>query len=379
MRITTNLFAAVGAVLTMASCGQNRPASVPQVEILTNDSIAYCESVLADGDRLLVCNFGTDELNPLNTEGKGYVLEWKDGTFRTLIPADGNLSGPKGTLIKDAHLFIADVGKMVVYNLDTLSQAPQVVPFPEGELFVNDMALAGDTLYVTVTNTGNIYSLDVSAPSKLDPQALTLYTNVPGANGIVLRDDVMYVASYPPDGVTTDKNVIYEIGDIRMPHPAPLTDRAGHGPAGRRFLGQTVLAVRHLFRLYGPHRRHPRCRRLPGGGQPAALCPGCGGRRHDLCGHRRSHPRSQCLRQRQRRHGGLHRRSLPGHELLQPGGLEQREDPSPPASTFDRRAGRPAMQPTGTSQTKRAQLLGAAPFFLTYAFRQGCPAAGSRT
>ena len=62
---------------------------------------------------------------------------------------------------------------------------------------------------------------------KLDPQALTLYTNVPGANGIVLRDDVMYVASYPPDGVTTDKNVIYEIGDIRMPHPAPLTDRAG--------------------------------------------------------------------------------------------------------------------------------------------------------
>ena len=110
MRITTNLFAAVGAVLTMASCGQNRPASVPQVEILTNDSIAYCESVLADGDRLLVCNFGTDELNPLNTEGKGYVLEWKDGTFRTLIPADGNLSGPKGTLIKDAHLFIADVG-----------------------------------------------------------------------------------------------------------------------------------------------------------------------------------------------------------------------------------------------------------------------------
>lgn len=60
---------------------------------------------------------------------------------------------------------------MVVYNLDTLSHAPQVVPFPEGELFVNDMALAGDTLYVTVTNTGNIYSLDVSAPSKLDPQA----------------------------------------------------------------------------------------------------------------------------------------------------------------------------------------------------------------
>ncbi len=227
MRITTNLFAAVGAVLTMmASCGQNRPASVPQVEILTNDSIAYCESVLADGDRLLVCNFGTDELNPLNTEGKGYVLEWKDGTFRTLIPADGNLSGPKGTLIKDAHLFIADVGKMVVYNLDTLSgTAGRSVP--GGRTFRQRHGVGRRyAFYVTVTNTGNIYSLDVSAPSKLDPQALTLYTNVPGANGIVLRDDVMYVASYPPDGVTTDKNVIYEIGDIRMPHPSSA-DRPG--------------------------------------------------------------------------------------------------------------------------------------------------------
>ena len=138
-------------------------------------------------------------------------------------------------------------------------------------------------------------------------------------------------------------------------------------------------AVRRLFRLYGPHRRHPRRRRLPGGGQPAALCPGCGGRRHGLCGHRRSHPRSQCLRQRQRRHGGLHRRSLPGHELLQPGGLERRE--SPQAAGVDLRpAGRTSGHAADRNQPNEK---GAAPWsralLLSYAFRQVCPAAGSRT
>lgn len=104
--------------------------------------------------KLLVGSFGSDEFNPLNTEGKGYILEFTDTVSRVLIPADGTLSAPKGLLVKDDYLFIADVGKMAVYNLAAPNEKPKIVPFPEGELFVNDMALHGNTLYVTVTNTG---------------------------------------------------------------------------------------------------------------------------------------------------------------------------------------------------------------------------------
>ena len=50
---------------------------------------------------------------------------------------------------------------------------------------------------------------------------------VPGANGIVIRGDTMYIASYPPDGVTTQDNVIYRIDNISTPVATKLFDRPG--------------------------------------------------------------------------------------------------------------------------------------------------------
>lgn len=213
------LFSAALLALT-AGCAQ--PQSDLTVEILS-DSIRYCESVLVDGDRLLVANFGTDELNPLNQEGQGYILEFTGGSPRMLIPADGTLSGPKGMRIRDNKLYIADVGKLVAYDLDHPGSLPRTVPFPDGELFVNDLAFQGNTLYITVTDAGKVYRLDVSDPA----DSLTLVAEVPGANGIVIDGNTAYVASYPPDGVTTEANVIYRIDDLQNPTVSPLTDRQG--------------------------------------------------------------------------------------------------------------------------------------------------------
>lgn len=192
-----------------------------------SDKIVNGEATLPVGDKLLVGSFGASEFNPLNTEGKGYILEFTDTVSRVLIPSDGTLSAPKGMLVKDGRLFIADVGKMAVYNLTDTSQAPQVVRFPEGELFVNDMALHGNTLYVTVTNTGSIYSLDVTNPAAIDTAGLRPYITVPGANGIAISGDTMYIASYPPDGHTTSDNVIYYVENISTPVVTKLFDRPG--------------------------------------------------------------------------------------------------------------------------------------------------------
>ena len=104
---------------------------------------------------------------------------------------------------------------------------PQIVRFPDGELYVNDMALHGNTLYVTVTNTGSIYSLDVTRPYAIDTASLKPYVTIPGANGIAIRGDTMYVASYPPDGVTTPDNAIYCIENISAPVATKLFDRPG--------------------------------------------------------------------------------------------------------------------------------------------------------
>ena len=105
-----------------------------------NDGIRYCESTYPYQDGLLIANFGTEELNPLNSEGKGYIVFYKEGKNEVMLPADGNLSAPKGMFVRNNYLYVCDVNKIVVYNLSDKMQKPQVLRLPEGNLFVNDLA-----------------------------------------------------------------------------------------------------------------------------------------------------------------------------------------------------------------------------------------------
>lgn len=212
--------------ITTAACATQKTEQ--KTQILT-DGVKFCESVISNNGNLLVVNFGAEELNPLNTEGKGYVVQFNatDSTSSIIIPADGTLSAPKGTAIKDNYLFIADVGKMVVYDLEQPSKTPQIITFPEGEIFLNDLAISENKLYTTVTNSGNIYSLDITDPANVDPLSIAFYTNIIGANGIIIDGKTMYVASYPPDNITTEENVIYVIKNIAEPTIDKLNVPAG--------------------------------------------------------------------------------------------------------------------------------------------------------
>ncbi len=58
-------------------------------------------------------------------------------------------------LVFNGLLYICDVNQLVVYNLEDLTS--EVIVFPEGELFLNDIITDGEEIYVKVTNTGNIY------------------------------------------------------------------------------------------------------------------------------------------------------------------------------------------------------------------------------
>lgn len=210
----------------MVSCGGNTSREESKTRILHGD-MPLCESVLVHDGKIIVTCFGDPDLELLNTEGKGYVLRFTDTVAKVLIPADGTLSAPKGTIVRANSLFIADVNKIVVYNLKDLSEAPQLIVFPAGELMVNDFAIRENMLYTTVTNTGDIFSLDITDPARIDPATLQFYTNITGCNGIRIRGNTMYVASYPFDLVTTEENVIYVIDDMEHPSIAKLIERPG--------------------------------------------------------------------------------------------------------------------------------------------------------
>ena len=187
--------------------------------------LRYCESTYPYQEGILIANFGTSELNPLNSEGKGYIAYYKDGNTEVLIPADGNLSAPKGMFVRNDYLYVCDVNKIVVYHLTQKEEQPQVIMLPEGNLFVNDLAADGNYLYASVTNTNRIFRLDISNPAQ--PGEPEEWLQVSGPNGLLIRNGVMYVASYPADGVTKAENVIYRIDNLSQPVTQKLTEITG--------------------------------------------------------------------------------------------------------------------------------------------------------
>ncbi len=230
------IFSLFAIAILLSSCGNQDSGeiTVASADSLTiaeekvqTSMLRFNESTLPYDGGVLLANFGTAELDPLNAEGLGYIAYYKNDSIMNFIPADGSLSAPKGMQILNGYLFIADVGKMVAYKIDNPSQPAITTPFPAGETFVNDIAADGTTLYISVTNTGNIFRIDASDTSKYSTLIPTKFANVPGANGLLVHNNTMYVASYPADGNTTDANTVYAIKNMKNPKPEKLIEPAG--------------------------------------------------------------------------------------------------------------------------------------------------------
>lgn len=211
-------------ILTLSLALLSATAFSQSVKI-ENEGIRFCESTYPYNNGILVANFGTEALNPLNTEGKGYILFVKDGKSEVVVPADGNLSAPKGMFLRDGYLYICDVNKVVVYNISKKGTKPVTIQFPEGNLFVNDLVADKNYLYASVTNTDKIFRIDISNPAA--PGKPQEWATVAGPNGLLMVDGEMYVASYPADGVTKDVNVVYRIKNLSNPSPEKFIEVSG--------------------------------------------------------------------------------------------------------------------------------------------------------
>ncbi|MEG0163131.1 MAG: hypothetical protein RR652_04275, partial [Mucinivorans sp.] len=127
---------------------------------------------------------------------------------QTIISAAGGyLSAPKGMAVLGNHLFVADVGRVAVFNLKKPDQRPRFIKLGKDDLFANDVAVLGELVLVSVTNTGRIYAIDASDINHLG--AANKVGSVPGANGMAVSGTKLYIASYDPNEKPTKANVIY--------------------------------------------------------------------------------------------------------------------------------------------------------------------------
>lgn len=227
--------AALAGVLLLGGCrsGNQRnqirllASNSDSVRVIT-DKVRFCESTYPLNDSvLLIANFGTESLEPLNRRGRGYILAYSNGETEMFIPADGHLSAPKGMYVKGDKLFVGDVGQVAVYDLSDRQAAPKIISFPKGNDYVNDLAGQGDNLYVSVTDAGKIYRIDIADSADPDTVVPRPWCEIAGPNGLAIAGDSMYVASFPAEGNVSPLNVIYLVPDLKRPVPQKFIETAG--------------------------------------------------------------------------------------------------------------------------------------------------------
>ncbi|MEV6070855.1 SMP-30/gluconolactonase/LRE family protein [Nocardia sp. NPDC052001] len=158
------------------------------------------ESVLFAGDRWFISNVGA-RADATGKDGDGYLTELNSAgtvTARRAMPRPGDppLNAPKGLARTDNRVFVADIDRVVGYDVDTHGQVFEAALGGEPAL-LNDLALLDSrTLLVTDTVRGSVFRLDLET-KRFDPIA----TGLPGANGIALdaTGKVAYVAGVGAD------------------------------------------------------------------------------------------------------------------------------------------------------------------------------------
>lgn len=142
------------------------------------------ESVLVVGDRRFVSNIGA-ALDPTGKDGDGFISALAaDGTLVALraFPGEGGrLDAPKGMALAGGRLYVADIDRVVGFDLESRAQVFEARLPGSGPTLANDLAAIDDgRLLVTETLGGAVWVLDLA-----DGRFTRLTDAVPGANGIL--------------------------------------------------------------------------------------------------------------------------------------------------------------------------------------------------
>lgn len=171
---------AVLLTLVLAVAGGSALAE-PAPRVVTG--FLHPESVLVVGARRFVSNVGKT-FDPLGHDGDGFISEL-DADGRMVAPRafpgeGGRLDAPKGMAAIGGRLYVADIDRIVGFDMATRAQVFEAPVPAGGPSFLNDLDAMDGALVVTDTARGTVYRVDV-ASGVFTPLA----EGIPGANGVV--------------------------------------------------------------------------------------------------------------------------------------------------------------------------------------------------
>ncbi len=183
------------------------------------------ESVTFDGEYYYVSNMGK-KLAPTAKDNDGFISKLSQNgkvIERHFLPRKGFLNSPKGLAIAGDILLVADVDRLVGFDLGAGEKKIDIDFSSTGTRFLNAIAIKDEnTVFVSATDIGKIFEVKICCSYLFDE----LITQINGPNGLWWDEDdsVLYVVGWgsgKPDGrvgaVTIDINGAWykTIGDFQ--------------------------------------------------------------------------------------------------------------------------------------------------------------------
>jgi hypothetical protein len=177
-------------------------ASKPEYTRVTGFATPESVLVLASEDVYLVSNINgapTDAddngfISRVGTDGQVATLKWIDGASDKV-----KLDAPKGMAVRGGKLYVADITVVRVFDLATGEQQADIAI--KGASFLNDVAVAGDKLYVTDSGldasfkpTGTDAVYEIGANDK--PKSIIAAKDLGAPNGVAVLGGEVWVVNF---------------------------------------------------------------------------------------------------------------------------------------------------------------------------------------
>jgi hypothetical protein len=179
------------------------PTAQAQPPVKEIGGFHHPESVYQSGNNLFVADIG-EAMEPVKKDGDGYIgkIDLSTGTLvdAHFLPLTGSgvLHAPKGMAMEGDTLYIADIDRIVGFDVVTRQQVVELTI--EGTGFLNDLVMGNGKLYASATDNGKIYEIDVRTRAY---HALAI-DSIRGANGLYFEKGKLYCVSIGsfahPDG-----------------------------------------------------------------------------------------------------------------------------------------------------------------------------------
>ncbi len=195
-----------GALPGLGIAAEAKPAAAEKTSpdttnVLTMEGFKSPESAVIDplGRRIYVSNVG-EKLAPSTKDGDGFISEiLPDGRLlnNKYLPGRGDttLDAPKGMVILGRTLYVADVDRVVGFDIDSRYMVFELDFSKEKTVFLNDLTMMDyKSLFVSSTDTGNIYKILLGKK----PSYKLVAKGIAGVNGLYYNsvEDTLYFVSF---------------------------------------------------------------------------------------------------------------------------------------------------------------------------------------